>query len=147
MNATDLSFVLEVINGGWAILSFVLMMVCAAYLFHELRIIWEAEDRHWRVASWHLDWTIGMRVAAAIGTISAGIFITRTTIYIWRAVFAGGDFSMLQLYFLVTGATIGAIGFLCAIREISTPLFGRYPWAGTMLTLFAAVAAMVYFHF
>lgn len=137
MNEVDLSDVLEIINGGWALLALSLSCVCFAYVWHELHA------RHLKVWRWHLDWTKGMRVAAAIFTLSVGIFITRLTIYFWRAFYDAGDLGELQLYCLIFGAALGAVGFLCAIREISKPLFGACPWITTMVALFMATAAMV----
>lgn len=136
LNAKDLSFVLEVINGDWAILALSLMAVCIAYLWHERRYFTPR----------HENWPQGMKVAAAIATLSAGIFITRALIYVWRASYGAGDFSRMQLATLIAGAAIGAVGFLCAIREISRPLFGPVPWIATMVVLFLATIAMVGFH-
>lgn len=150
MNQQDLSFVLEVINGDWALLSFSLMLVCLGYLYHELntRKMWRELGSHgYAVWRWRLDWTTGMRVSSAIATLSAGILITRATIYIWRTMYGAGDFGKGQLLSLTFGAAVGAIGFLCAIREISLPLYGRCPWIATMLMLFAATFVMVLFHF
>lgn len=150
MNQKDLSFVLEVINGDWALESFALMLVCLGYLFHELnsRKLWAELGSHgfmfWR---WRLDWTVGMRVAAAIATLSSGIFITRSTIYIWRAIYGAGDFGMGQLIALILGAALGAVGFLCAIREISMPLYGRCPWIATLAALLLTTAMMVLFRY
>lgn len=128
---------LEIINGGWALLALSLSFVCAAYVWHELRA------RHLMIWQWHLNWTKGMRVAFAILTLSLGLFITRLTIYFWRAFYDAGDFGELQLYCLIFGAALGAVGFLCAIREISMPLFGACPWVTTMVALFIVTAAML----
>lgn len=140
MKARELQFVLEVINGAWALLSIALMMVCAAYLYHEL------VSR--RIAfAWRKRWTRGMRVSAAIATLSLGIFVTRSTIYVWRHFFDGGDFSKLQLSLLIFGAAIGALGFLCAIREISRPLYGNRPWLVMLFLLVTTTLLMLAGHF
>lgn len=141
MDENTLQDVLEVINGGWALLALSLFLVSFAYVWHELRA---REMMIWR---WHLDWTKGMRVASAVMTMSLGIFCTRITIYIWRAFYDGGSLGNAQLYFLIFGAFMGAVGFLCAIREISMPLFGPCPWIMTMLSLFIVTAAMVIHNF
>ncbi len=127
----DLLFILEVINGAWAILSLGLFIVCAFYLHHEFRARGFKRKK----------WTSGMRVASSIATLSLGIAITRSVIFIWRHVYRGDEFSAPQNGLLVVGAGIGALGFVCAIRELSQPLYGRMPWiiAITLAAIFVVM--------
>jgi hypothetical protein len=123
-----LRFTLEVINGDWALLSFILMLMCAFYLVHELLA------RH--MAPWRTGkWAQGMRVATAIMAISAGVAITRVVIFWWRHFYDASEFSHLQAAALIAGAAIGTVGFICAIREISHPLYGHWPWIVSMVLL------------
>lgn len=123
-----LSFTLEVINGDWALLAFILMLMCAFYLGHEMLA------RH--ISLWHpRSWEQGMRVATAIGAMSTGVFMTRIVIYSWRHYFEAAAFSHVQAGTLIVGATIGTVGFVCAIREISKPLYGDWPWVLSIVLL------------
>jgi len=53
----------------------------------------------------------------------------------------GDEFSAPQNGLLVVGAGIGALGFVCAIRELSQPLYGRMPWiiAITLAAIFVVM--------
>lgn len=126
----NLVFALEVINGNWAIDAIILAWVCGAYLLHE----WMARKVERR------RWTRGMRVASAIATLSIGIFISRAMIYVWRHFFEGGEFTAGMTVVLIVGATIGSMGFVCAIREISQPLYGPTPWAMAIVAMLAFTA-------
>lgn len=113
---------LEIINGAWAMAALCLMLVAVSYFSHE----WIARSISlWR---WRSEITLGMRVALAVGTISLGVLITRALIWIWRVIYGGGVFSRWQMGVLVFGAFIGLVGFICAIREYSRPLFGEWVW-------------------
>jgi hypothetical protein len=131
-------FALEIINGNWAIGSYVLTCVCIAYLFHEAMARGLVRKR-WR-------WTKGMRVAAALGTLSLGTAISRGVVFFWRHVSHGGDFSGLQTILLILGATVGAVGYVCAIREISRPLYGPLPWIMAIAGMLTLTIAELIWH-
>lgn len=113
---------LEIINGAWAVAALCLFLVAITYLIHE----WIA--RRISFLGWRRDLTLGMRVAISIATISLGVLITRTMIWVWRVVYGGGGFSRWQMAVLVFGAALGLAGFVCAIREYSRSLFGPWVW-------------------
>lgn len=126
-----ITFFLEISNGIWTILAIALTIVCVAYLQHEIR----ARDafRRWR-------WTQGMRVAIALATLAIGDAICRSMIYIWRHFYNGGPFTDPQFSVLAFGAIVSTVGFACAIREISEPLFGRAPWVITAVVAATFIA-------
>lgn len=135
-----LRLTLEVINGDWGLLAFILMLMCAFYLGHEMIA------RHltiWRTG----QWTQGMRVATAIMAMSLGVCTTRVVIFGWRHFYAGAEFSHVQAGLLICGAAIGTVGFICAIREISEPLYGHWPWLISMALLVAMTSYTVLSHF
>lgn len=120
-------FNLELLNGNWGIASLALAVICCFYFTHE----WRARRRE------RTKVTQGMRIAVAVFTMSGGVFIRSAEVWRWR--FGGGDLRDLSQDWLTLGGVIAIVGFLCAIREISSPLYGRAPW---LLTL----AAMVIFN-
>lgn len=124
---------LELLNGNWAIASASLMVICFGYLWHEssaretlLRMDWRNRPAGTRV-------TQGMRVAVALFAASLGILIRSVETWRWR--FFGGDIADLSQGWLMLGGVIAVIGFLCAIREISQPLYGRGPWVWTLVVV------------
>src|SRR5882757_9707545 len=139
MNASP-PFILEVLNGDWGVEALCLGIVCWMYLIHEIR----ARPKR----RWPMRWTDGMRVAFAISAVSAGVWITRSVIYIWRHIYGGNEyFSLLELNTLIVGGAIGTLGFLLAIREISKPLFGSWPWLASIVALVAMTAYTVFSRF
>lgn len=120
-------FLLELLNGNWGIAASSLAIICAIYLIHETRArgmpSWE----------WRKKITMGMRVAIALLTLSAGVAIRSVEVYVWRV--ASGDLPDLSLVWLVIGGSVALVGFLCCIREISKPLYGNGPWIWTLATM------------
>lgn len=121
------AFLLELLNGNWGIAATSLAIICAIYLIHETRArgmpSWE----------WRKKITVGMRVAIALMTLSAGVAIRSFEVYIWRVV--SGELPELSLFWLIVGGGIALVGFLCCIREISKPLYGHGPWIWTLVTM------------
>jgi hypothetical protein len=115
---------LELLNGNWAIASLALFVIGLAYLTHET-ISNHVHGSHWRDRL-----TVGMRVAFAVSTLSAGVFIRSIETWRWRRF--GGD---LDQAVLTIGSLIAILGFLCAIREISSRLFGIGPWVWTIVAM------------
>lgn len=138
---------LEILNGNWAIVSLSLMVICVAYLWHEgmSRGTFFRIDRRSRPEGTRV--TQGMRVAVALLTVSFGVFIRSLETWRWRAGGGGNDISNLSQFWLMVGGALAVIGFLCAIREISQPLFGRGPWVWTLvvIVLFNAVTLIAKF--
>lgn len=134
MNA---KFVLEVQNGNWSIVAAGLGLVCLIYYIHETIAL--------RVWGW--DWrsrlTPGMRNAIALGTLSLGVCIRSTAIYLWRA--GGGDINDLSETWILIGGIVAVVGFLCTIREISRPLYGNAPWLWTLAVMVLFTVAVVGF--
>lgn len=132
-------FNLELLNGNWSIAALALMVICAMYLMHEM-----AARRvfGWR---WRSRLTTGMRVAAALLTLSFGIFMRSIETWRWRV--SGGEIADLNQVVLQIGGIIAIIGFLCAIRELSLRLFGRAPWMWTLAAMVIFSGASVFFHF
>lgn len=128
-----LPIVSEVVNGNWAVLAFILILVCACYIKHE----WFAN----RV------WTQGMGIAASIVLLSVGVCSTRAIVFIWRHFYGQTEFTDGQAIGLSIGGAIGAAGFLILIRRISKPLFGDGPWIATLAvcSLFTAYILAGYF--
>lgn len=135
---------LEFLNGNWMIASASLMVICIFYLGHELlsrdSFLPGAERRH------ATRMTQGMRVATSVLTMSFGVFIRSVETWRWRA--WGGGLNDLNQQTLLIGGVIAVIGFLCAIRELSAPLYGRGPWVWTVVAMmiFNAVTLFSKFH-
>lgn len=129
---------LEVINGAWAMAALALFSVCVAYLIHEARARWPRK---------RFEVTLGMRVALSVGTISLGVLITRSMVWIWRVVYEAGTLSQDQMAVLVFGAAVGVAGFIFTIREYSRPLFGDLVWilSTIAIVLVAALTALPHF--
>lgn len=121
------AFLLELLNGNWAVGATSLAIICAIYLIHETAAR-GLPSWHWRKKI-----TIGMRVAIALMTLSVGIAIRSTEVYIWRAF--DGDIVDLSQFWLILGGSVALLGFLCCIREISKPLYGNGPWIWTLVTM------------
>lgn len=127
------SFTLELINGNWGIAAFALMVICMLYLKHELTA------RHILPFGDRTRLTDGIKIAMAIFTMSSGIFIRSLETWRWRLF--GGDLDQL---WLIVGGTLAVVGFLCLIREMSGPLFGRAPWLCTLavMVLYSLISAI-----
>ena len=125
-------FVLQLLNGAWAIVSASLMVICAMYLQHETRA------RHILPFGERRRLTDGMRVAIAACTMSLGVFLRSIETWRWRM--AGRGLDDLSQPMLQAGGLIAVIGFLCLIRELSHRLYGRGPWATTLLALGVFIA-------
>lgn len=117
---------LEIINGAWAMAALCLLMVCGAYLAHEVLALRIHKRR---------EFTLGMRVASATGTIWLGVLITAT----------GWAFGW-QMPVRVLGGVVGLIGFICAIREYSRTLFGELVWVLATAAILMAAALMALPH-
>lgn len=126
-------FNLELLNGNWGIASLALALICCIYLRHELLARHQRHSGEAILSRARL--TLGMRIATALLTLSIGIFIRSAETWRWR--FSGGVLPDLSQGWLIAGDVIAVIGFLCAIREISEPLYGRAPWVCTLLSLVA----------
>lgn len=124
-------FNLEVLNGNWGIASLALMMICFIYLGNELIARRQRHSGAPLLSRSRL--TLGMRIATALLTLSLGIFVRSAETWRWR--FGGGHLDDLNQGWLVMGDVIAVVGFLCAIREISGPLYGRAPWVSTLVIL------------
>lgn len=87
-----------------------------------------------------------MRVAAALFTLSLGIFIRSMEVWRWRM--AGGAMADLNQLVLMIGGVVAVVGFLCAIRELSLRLFGRGPWVWTLVAMvvFSIISVFLHFH-
>ena len=119
------AFLLELLNGNWGIASASLAIICGMYLLHETLA------RGMPSWQWRKKITVGMRVAIALMTLSLGVSIRSTEVYIWRVL--SGDLPDLSQFWLILGGTIALVGFLCCIREISKPLYGNGPWIWTLV--------------
>lgn len=119
---------LEMLNGNWSIVSASLMVICIGYLWHET----SARETFRRKTN-RTRWTQGMRVAIAVLTLSTGVFIRSAETWRWRV--AGGLPGDLSQMVLNLGGIVAVIGFLCAIRELSEPLWGRGPWVWTVAVM------------
>lgn len=122
-------FLLELLNGNWGIAATSLAIICAIYLVHETRA------RGMPSWQWRKKITIGMRVAIAMMTLSAGVAIRSMEVYVWRLV--SGELPELSQFWLLVGGGIALVGFLCCIREISKPLYGNGPWIWTLVAMSA----------
>jgi len=120
-------FLLELVNGNWGIAASSLAIICAVYLIHET-LSRGMPSWHWRRKI-----TMGMRVAIAMLTLSAGVAIRSAEVYLWRAM--SGELPDLSQFWLIVGSGIALMGFLCCIREISRPLYGNRPWIWTLAAM------------
>lgn len=131
-------FLLELLNGNWGIAAAALTIICGIYLSHESiarRIpIWDRSRM-----------TLGMRVSVGLFFLSAGIAIRSAEVYLWRR-FGGSDLSELNQPVLVIGSALALIGFLCCIRVISRPLYGNWPWVGTLIAMTGFTVATIMHH-
>lgn len=136
-------FNLELINGNWGIASLALALICGIYLRHE---ILARQLRHSGAPLLSRSRvTLGMRIAIALLTLSVGIFIRSAETWRWRM--SGAPISDLSQGWLVMGDVIAVVGFLCAIREISSPLYGRAPWVCTLVAMVIFNVASVAYRF
>lgn len=124
-------FNLELLNGNWGIASLALAIICGIYLRHEVTARRQRHSSEPLLSRSRL--TLGMRIAVALFTLSLGIFIRSAETWRWR--FGGGAIIDLNQGWLILGDMIAVLGFLCAIREISEPLYGRAPWICTLIAL------------
>lgn len=129
-------FGLELLNGNWGIASLALMAICAIYFVHEVVA---------RKVRWRSGLTPGMRLAAALFTLSLGVFMR--SIETWRWILLGDSITDLNQVVLQIGGIVAVVGFLCAIRELSVRLFGRAPWIWTLIAMVIFSAASVFFQF
>lgn len=127
---------LELLNGNWGIAAISLILICAAYLRHEL------SARHIMPFGQRVRLTDGIKVAIAVFTMSLGILIRSAETWRWRVF--GGD---VDQGWLSIGGFIAVVGFLCLIREKSRPLFGTGPWAWTLAAMLAFSAGTLIVHF
>lgn len=122
---------LELLNGNWTIVSASLMVICVAYLWHESSA--RETFRRSKGRNGRTRFTQGMRVAVAMLTTSLGVLIRSAETWRWRV--GGGELRDLDQGWLTVGGVIAVVGFLCAIRELSEPLYGRQPWIWTMTVM------------
>lgn len=125
-------FASEVLNGNWAILCIVLLVVCVCYLVDES-------------VAHHKKWTIGMRAAFALLVLTIGIGTLRISEYVGWHLF-GDIYHPNMMPWRMIGGTVGTIGFLVAIKEFSSRLYGDLPWIVAValcigFTIFEIVAA------
>lgn len=130
---------LELLNGNWSIASASLMLICCTYLWHEVSTRSDQtvghQDRADAGTGVRATFTKGMRVAIAVLTISLGVLIRSVETWRWRVFDGGVSPNDLSQLWLNIGALLAVIGFLCAIREISQPLYGRGPWVWTLVVV------------
>lgn len=118
---------LELLNGMWAIAAFSLMIICGFYLQHEAR----ARSYRWS-RGWREMMTSGMRVAVAVGAIAMGSTIRSGSIFFW---YVGGGHTDLSRRYILWGTIVAVSGFVCAVREFSSPIYGSKPWQVTLLAI------------
>ena len=140
MNIAELQTLLAVINGVWGLLAFALALVTVVYVYQE------GTERRLTIRQWLFGMPLGMRVAVAIMIIAFGVVLTRGTIWVWRTLYGGGPFTQTMLALLLTGAVLGAVGFLCAIREISKPLYGDWPWLAALVACAGFLTFSIWIH-
>lgn len=128
-------FFLQILNGEWSIAAAALSIICAIYLVHEGRAY------HIMAVGGRARLTRSMRVMLGIFTLSVGVCLRSVAVMAWRM--SGGDLRDLSNTWLLVGAVIALVGFLCTIREISKPLYGNAPWLLTLLAMAVYTMAAV----
>lgn len=132
MNFGDL---LEVGNGIWAVLS---LWLSSFLLFHLLVV------RVQRKISWNrFLFKLPFSMQLAVGTLVVAVAVLLTRTVLWWARYRHSDDLNLFMPASVTylfGTSLGIVGFLCILRTISQPSFGRWPWIGALLSVAVYVA-------
>lgn len=113
---------LEVTNGVWTILTFCALVVLTIYLVDG----WRRNELNWRDL---VSLPLAMALALSMHIQNAGTFISRGTIWFWRAT-THGKIPLNDTYqvMLIIGAAVAAAGILLSIRLLSRPRFGDMPW-------------------
>jgi hypothetical protein len=126
--------VLEVSNGVWAIIA---LWLSVFLLYHLLTVRYQRKIIWGRFILGRMP--LSMQIAVGVLVISVSIFVTRGIIS-WSRFKNGGnlDLQVTETGFYFAGVLMGIIGFLCVLRTVSNPTFGKWPWMA------AIVSALVY---
>jgi hypothetical protein len=75
-----------------------------------------------------------------------GVLMTRVSVWTWRRFgdgLVGGPMNDTQIYLLMIGTPLSAIGLLWLVRILSRPRFGNWPWVvSSVLAAIYVVAAV-----
>lgn len=111
---------LEAANGEWAIAAGWLSI----FLTYHLAKV-GAQRRIWR-RGW-ISLPLSMQMAVAMLAISVAVLVTRAIIWFSRYTHDGAIYGGDSVLFAAATA-LGIIGFLCALRVVTRPMIGRWPW-------------------
>ena len=80
--------------------------------------------------------TTVMALAFALLFDKLGVLMTRVAVWLWRRFGNGltaGPMNDIQIYLLLIGTPLSAIGLLWLIRLLSRPMYGDWPWTVTAI--------------
>jgi hypothetical protein len=85
-----------------------------------------------------------LALALALYLDKLGVLMTRVSVWTWRRFgdgLVGGPMNDAQLYLLLVGTPLSAIGLLWLIEILSRPRYGNWPWlACVAITLIFLIA-------
>lgn len=123
---------LEVGNGIWAILALWLTV----FLIYHLAVVRAQRRLAWR--RFIIGLPFSMQIAVGTFVVSLAILLTRSIIW-WARYRHDGNLDLLvpETQFYFAGVALGAVGFLCILRSVSQPAFGKWPWVGAICNVTA----------
>lgn len=126
MNFGDL---LEAGNGVWAVLALwltVFMVIHVIFVSKYYRITWR---------ELFFNFNLDLSVQFAVGMLVVAVSILSTRAILWWARYRHDgslDLLMPESWAYMLGTMLGIIGFLCVLRTVSQPVFGKWPWLGAL---------------
>lgn len=145
----EMNFILETVNGVVLILSFTLLIVLTGYIVAKFRE--QKVPVHQVLMSVPAAHTV-LALALALYLDKLGVLMTRMAVWTWRRFgdgLVGGPMNDAQIYLLMIGTPLSAIGLLWLVRILSRPRYGDWPWmvssALATIYLVAAVARHLWF--
>lgn len=125
---------LEVGNGVLAIVTAWLSVFLA---YHLVKV--GAQRRIWR--SWS-KFPVSMQFAIAFFTVSVATCTASAAIWVSRyarpdGMLLAGDVGVVAI---AAGRGLATAGFLCALRIVTRPMIGPWPWIGALLSVIAYLA-------
>jgi|SRR5579859_2052551 len=118
------TYLLEVGNGLWAIVSAYLVV----FLAYHLIVVAGQRKVAWR------EWPLSMQLAAGVWIAVFGVLTTRSVV--WSSRYANDSYLLLTPLGSVVfglGVFAGLVGFLCILRVATKPMLGHWPWISCLI--------------
>jgi len=143
----EMNFILETVNGVVLILSISLLLVLTFYIASKLRQNNQPLRRV--LANGPMRATV-LALALALLFDKLGVLLTRVAVFTWRRFgngLTGGPMNEIQIYLLLIGTPLSAIGLLWLIRILSRPMYGDWPWTVTAIVAGCYLAVTFWQHY